>query len=89
MACSGFILLLTPAGQLPSLRWRWWAAVTAGTPQSFLLLVIAAVPQARRPACQALSSPLDLQALDGGLLAAYLADPVGGHRRRRSALSAL
>ena len=71
MACSGFILLLTPTGKLPSPRWRWWVAATAATP----VLLLAAVTLVPRPAgrhAQPLSSPLDLQALDGGLLAAYV-----------------
>jgi hypothetical protein len=72
MACSGFILLLTPTGNLPSARWRWWAGITAGTPVVLLLVVILYPRPAGRRA-QALSSPLDLQALDGGLLVAYLA----------------
>jgi hypothetical protein len=72
MACSGFILLLTPTGSLPAARWRWWARITAGTP-AVLLLVVVLVPRpgGRRP--QPLSSPLDLRALDGGLPVAYLA----------------
>jgi hypothetical protein len=71
MACSGFILLLTPTGKLPSPRWRWWVAATAATP----VLLLAAVTLLPRPAgrhAQPLSSPLDLKALDGGLLAAYV-----------------
>ena len=72
MACSGFILLLTPRGSLPSPRWRWWAGTTAGTPVALLLAVTLLPSPDGRPA-QALRSPLDLQALDGGLLVAYLA----------------
>jgi hypothetical protein len=71
MACSGFILLLTPTGKLPSPRWHWWVAATAATP----VLLLAAVTLLPRPAgrhAQPLSSPLDLKALDGGLLAAYV-----------------
>jgi hypothetical protein len=72
IACNAFILLLTPTGSLPSPRWRWLAGVIAGTPVALLLVVTVLARSADRPA-QAVDSPLDLGALDGGLLAAYLA----------------
>jgi hypothetical protein len=72
IACNGLILLLTPTGALPSPRWRWWATVTAATPVALLLVVTLFLRRGGRRA-QALDSPLDLHALDGGLLVAYQA----------------
>jgi hypothetical protein len=37
IACLGFVLLLTPTGSLPSLRWRWWARVAAAAPVVYLV----------------------------------------------------
>jgi hypothetical protein len=70
MACNGFTLLLTPTGRLPSPGWRWWAAVTAAPPVVILAVVtLSSRPDARL--LKAVDSPLDLRALDGGLLTAY------------------
>jgi hypothetical protein len=72
MACNGLTLLLTPTGRLPSPGWRWWAAITAATPV-VLLGVVALSPRSADRLIEAVDSPLDLRALDGGLLIAYQA----------------
>jgi two-component system NarL family sensor kinase len=70
IACNGLVLLLTPTGALPSPHWRWWAAVTAAAPVALLVVVTLFSRRGDRVA-RALSSPLDLHALDGGLVVAY------------------
>jgi hypothetical protein len=44
LACTGFVLLLTPAGSLPSPspRWRWWARAAGVAPAVFLVTVVLA-----------------------------------------------
>jgi hypothetical protein len=72
MACNGLTLLLTPTGHLPSPGWRWWAGIIAATPV-VLLGVVTLSPGPGDRLIEAVDSPLDLRALDGGLLIAYQA----------------
>jgi hypothetical protein len=72
MACNGLTLLLTPTGRLPSPRWRWLAGIIAATPV-VLLGVVTLSPRPGDRLIEAVDSPLDLRALDGGLLIAYQA----------------
>jgi hypothetical protein len=72
MACNGLTLLLTPTGHLPSPGWRWLAGIIAATPV-VLLGVVTLSPGPGDRLIEAVDSPLDLRALDGGLLVAYQA----------------
>ncbi len=82
-ACIGFVLLLTPTGSLPSLRWRWWARVAAAAAVVGVVVSLALGPF-REPG-EAVTSPLAVGALAGLLLVvrvvafvvAGLAIPVG------------
>jgi hypothetical protein len=65
LACVGFVLLLTPAGSLPSpsRRWRWWARALGAAPVAFLLTV-ALLPEPLDPTYESVANPLGLH---GGL----------------------
>src|SRR5215217_2472353 len=72
MACNGLTLLVTPTGRLPSPGWRWWAGIIAATPV-LLLGIVTLSPRPGDRLIEAVDSPLDLRALDGGLRIAYQA----------------
>jgi hypothetical protein len=74
--CSaGFVLLLTPTGSLPSLRWRWWARVAAAAAVVWLLVSVVH-PAPLYPEYPAIGNPLAVQALPRGLL--DVAQPAAG-----------
>jgi hypothetical protein len=72
MACNGLTLLLTPTGRLPSPGWRWLAGIIAATPV-VVLGVVTLSPTPGDRLIEAVDSPLDLRALDGGVRIAYQA----------------
>src|SRR6266542_154124 len=69
ITCISLILLLTPTGSLPSLRWRWWARVATAAP---LVVVLAAtlLPQPLGPEYPWIANPLGLGDLEAPLQAA-------------------
>src|SRR6266536_3104938 len=56
ITCISLILLLTPTGSLPSLRWRWWARVATAAPV-VVLLAVTLLPQPLGPEYQSIANP--------------------------------
>jgi hypothetical protein len=74
LSLSGFVLLLTPTGKLPSPRWRWWARVQAAA-LVVAFLTSALHPMPLYPEYPEIGNPLGVAALaEGPLTAAF---PVG------------
>jgi hypothetical protein len=71
LSCTGFVLLLTPTGELPSPRWRWWARIQAAAlAVAFLTSVLQPMPL--YPEYPDIKNPLGVPALaDGPLTAAF------------------
>jgi hypothetical protein len=69
LSLIGFLLLLTPTGSLPSVRWRWWARGMVAAPIG-LLLVATLAPGPLDPRYEALGGPFDLRGHGGLLLVA-------------------
>ena len=71
LSCTGFILLLTPTGSLPSPRWRWWARIEAAAlAVAFLSSLLHPMPL--YPEYPEIGNPVGVPALaDGPLAAAF------------------
>jgi hypothetical protein len=66
LVCTGFVLLLTPTGSLPSPRWRWWARTAAAAPVIVALWLVFGSGVAEPP-YPPVPSPLAIDALAGPL----------------------
>ena len=70
LTCVGSVLLLTPTGSLPSLRWRWWARMVAAAPLVSVLAIALAPRPFDRP-YQPTENPFDVANLGGAPLVIY------------------
>src|SRR5512132_4650138 len=82
LTCVGFILLLPPAGSLPSPAsgWRWWARAAAAAPAG-LLVALTVGPGLVIPPYEAAVDPVAVPALAGAVrltIAAAFVLTVGG-----------
>ena len=77
LSLIAFILLLTPTGSLPSVRWRWFAWAAAGLPVVFLAAWLLAVPQPDPESPLAsVRNPFAIPGLaGGGMVVAGVASP--------------
>jgi hypothetical protein len=77
LSLIAFILLLTPTGSLPSVRWRWFAWAAAGLPVVFLAAWLLAVPQPDPESPLAsVRNPFAIPGLAGaGMIVAGVASP--------------
>jgi hypothetical protein len=64
-ACIGFILLLTPTGTLPSVRWRWWAWIAVAAPLSWQSGTVLGVETVEFPPFYSFQNPYYVPALAG------------------------
>jgi hypothetical protein len=62
-ACIGFILLLTPTGRLPSVRWRWWAWIAVAAPLSWQAAAVLGFETAQYPPLYSFRNPYFVPAL--------------------------
>ncbi len=68
LGCIGFILLLTPTGSLPSLRWRRWAWIAAAVPAAFVVSWLLGMPAVDpESVLHGTPNPFAIAALEGPL----------------------